>query len=936
MVVPNRQRAVAIGLAYARAQLAAGLQTWPAPDVLPFPAWLARVVDADRARLLAGLRRLGPDEEWLLWRDAARAAAEGGQWLQAASLGESLRESTRLGRDWGLEGQAPSGPEEGFQARACAAFEASLRPLNAVSADDWRLLLAQVPAHALPGAARPAGGPLAPLLFAGFEDPGRALRARIEALGGRWLPPAAAPAAGSAPVAPIAPLAPGDGAVVAADAVVVLADRASELTEAALWCRAHLERDPSARLLVIVPQLTQCRALATRSFARVLHASGLLADAPAEPLFAIEGGLPLPEYPLAQAALGLWALLAGEQDFQALSTLLRSPYLALAAPADCLRLELQLRERNVTRATLPLLQQFAGVRAPAVAELLGALQADVQSAPARDTPVGWAPRLAAWLGRAGWPGRAPLGSAELQARVRCEELLGQFAQLGSGAGRMSLPEAVELLASLAGRVAFEPASEDVPVTLTASTTDPLVHYDGIRVLGLTADAWPRPAQPDAFLPVARQRAAGIRRATAGGQLSLALEAMAAWRARAGELVLGCARADEDAELQPSSLLGLGAPPEREQAGADAHGQGGTGHDGTGHDGHGPAPSNIDPLRAGLLAASRLEPLPALAPLPWDRAMPLPGGTRALTLQSECPFQAWATLRLGAAPLREPQHGLPASDRGWLLHKVLEQVWRTLGGSEGLAARGGAARESLVAEVVQSAVAALRQRLLPPPAPLLLEIEAQRLAGLVLLLIAAEGERAPFEVEACEQSLEASLGGVRIDVRIDRVDRLLVDAGDEGIRPFVVLDYKSGRADGFDPLDERPAQAQLLAYALLVAGVPEALATVHLRGGALEWRGAARSAGVLPGLGRRSVQPEGFAQWLAHWRRVVPRLAQDFAAGVATVAPRVRACERCHLAALCRVDADAHASAELAAMDAEGEGQAEGSSAGGAGAGGGDG
>jgi len=344
VVVPNRQRAVAVTLAYSRAQLAAGSRTWATPDVLPLSAWLARVVDADRARLLAGLRRLGPDEEWLLWRDSARAAAEGGQWLQAASLGESLRESMQLRRDWGLDTRAASGPEEGFQARAWAAFDAASRSLSAVSADDWSLLLAQVPPHA------------APLLFAGFEDPGSALRARIASLGGQWLPAAGAAAATGLPGAHGAP--PG------ADAVLVLADRASELIDAALWCRSRLERDPAARLLVIVPQLAQCRALATRCFARVLHGAALLDATEDAPLFALEGGLPLPEYPLVQAALGLWSLLAGEQDFQSLSALMRTPYLGLAPQAGCLQLELQLRERNVTRATLATLAPFAAARAP--------------------------------------------------------------------------------------------------------------------------------------------------------------------------------------------------------------------------------------------------------------------------------------------------------------------------------------------------------------------------------------------------------------------------------------------------------------------------------------------------------------------------------------------------------------------------------------------
>ncbi|MFM2287483.1 MAG: hypothetical protein RL684_626 [Pseudomonadota bacterium] len=890
VVVPNRQRAVAIGLAHARAKLAEGHSTWPAPDVLPFSAWLARVVDADRAQCLPELRRLGPDEEWLLWREAARRAADDAHWLQAPTLSESLRESVRLRRDWGLPVRAAAGPEEGFQARAWAAFEQATRALFAVSSDDWPLLLAQAPAQ---------GSEARPLLFAGFEDPGSALRERIVALGGAWLP--AAGAAGPMPAAAPVPA-----------AVHVLADRASELVEAALWCRAWLERDPGARLLVIVPQLAQCRALATRSFARVLQAAALLDDEPTEPPFALEGGRPLPDHPLAQAALGLWALLAGQQDFQPLSALLRTPYLSLAAGAECQALELQLRERNVTRASLASLAQFCAARAPALHASLQALQSDLQSdlqsGPARDTAEGWAPRLAHCLARAGWPGSAPLGSAELQARVRCDELLGQFAQLGGSAGRLDLAGAVELISSLAGRIAFEAASDDVPVTITASTADPLVHYDAIRVLGLNSDAWPRPSQPDAFVAVARQRAAGIRRSTAAGQLGIALEAQRSWRARAGELVLSCARAEDDAQLQPSSLLGLGAPPEGLHAGPALI-----------------APV-VDPLRLALLACSRLEPLPALPALPWSPAVPLPGGTRALTLQSQCPFQAWATLRLGAATLREPQSGLPASERGKLLHDVLERTWTALRGSEALLECTGAKRARLVDECVAGAVARLRGRMSPPPAPLLLEIESRRLASLVLLLLAAEGERQPFRVEACEKSVEATLGGARIDVRIDRVDRLVGAGASDAASPFVVLDYKSGTADGFDPLEQRPSQAQLLAYALLLDGEPAALATVHLRGGDVKWRGAARSAGVLPGLGKRSVQPDEFPRWLALWRQVVPQLAREFAAGVATVAPRARACEHCHLAALCRVDPDQLAALELADVEEAGEGEGEGGGA----------
>ena len=48
-----------------------------------------------------------------------------------------------------------------------------------------------------------------------------------------------------------------------------------------------------------------------------------------------------------------------------------------------------------------------------------------------------------------------------------------------------------------------------------------------------------------------------------------------------------------------------------------------------------------------------------------------GGTGVLQAQSDCPFRAYATQRLGAADLTPPRPGLDARDRGSLLHQALE-------------------------------------------------------------------------------------------------------------------------------------------------------------------------------------------------------------------------------------------------------------------------
>jgi probable DNA repair protein len=609
----------------------------------------------------------------------------------------------------------------------------------------------------------------------------------------------------------------------------------------------------------------------------------------AEAAFAIEGGQALADYPLVDAALGLLSLAAREQSFSELSAWLRSAYLQLGGLPARVAFELQLREHNVVRARLDALPALArrllkGEPGELLAGEFDRLQAAVASRRSARADAGtWAREFADWLSCAGWPGQAALGSDEQQQRERCEELLGELAQLSPAAGLLGTADAVALLVQLAQRTPFEAATGDVPVTLTASTSDPLVCYDGIWVAGLNAEQWPRPARPDAFLGVAAQRAAGMPAASAEGQAALARSAMSAWRARSPELVFSCARVDGDAELQPSSLLGLGAPPEGAQ----------------------PLPqASVDTLCGALRAASSREALPAGAATPLAEGAGLPGGTRALGLQAQCPFHAFAELRLAAQPLPEPAHGLPARERGVLLHAALQGVWQQLAGSAQLLACQGEARVRLVRAALEAAVSGLRTRLVSPPPLAVLAIETRRQQALILQLLAAEEQRAPFVVAGLEQKFATHIGGVPIDVRMDRVDKLLDEHG-AGSGHTVVLDYKSGAPSAFDPLAERPTQAQLLAYGLLAPGELAAIAMVHLREARVQWRGATASPGILPGLARKSQAGAQWRDWRAHWARVVPALAQQLAAGMAAVDPLPGACRTCHLTALCRVGSARH-------------------------------
>ena len=55
-----------------------------------------------------------------------------------------------------------------------------------------------------------------------------------------------------------------------------------------------------------------------------------------------------------------------------------------------------------------------------------------------------------------------------------------------------------------------------------------------------------------------------------------------------------------------------------------------------------------------------------------------GGARLIEAQSDCPFKAIATHRLGAEPWPEPIDGLSAQERGILVHAALAAFWAVAG------------------------------------------------------------------------------------------------------------------------------------------------------------------------------------------------------------------------------------------------------------------
>src|SRR5205085_2677227 len=110
-----------------------------------------------------------------------------------------------------------------------------------------------------------------------------------------------------------------------------------------------------------------------------------------------------------------------------------------------------------------------------------------------------------------------------------------------------------------------------------------------------------------------------------------------------------------------------------------------------------------------------------------------------------------------------------------------------------------------------------------------ELERVRLTRLAHDWLAIERGREDFEVVAIEQKQPVTFGGITVNVKLDRLDKL-ADGG------YAVLDYKSGDCKVGAWLGARPDEAQLPMYAIGGGRDVAVVAFAHVKAGELGFVG----------------------------------------------------------------------------------------------------
>ena len=880
-LTPNRRLARALRQAHAAQALAAGQRVWETPRILPWEAFLLELWEQSRPRRCAKAeppRLISSLAAATLWEEVIATSGELDALLPPARLvPEVMAAWAQLHAHGGDPNAVLSRPATPAVAAFAGWAEAYVRRCRQAR---W-LDLAE-----LPGALLADEQALAELLpralhLAGFDR----LAPQQEALLEAWARQGCLIHREAPPDARRVPR------------MAAFTDAAQELRAAAAWAAEQAKDPDQARIAVVFPDLGARRAEIARAFTAAMAPQALLrprddASAP----FEISLGEALAAHPLVAPALGLLALAGHEAPLAEVFGVLRSPFLAEDAASLLARsaLERSLLDQGVARLTPAALRKACRGRADlaATAEPLQRWLTRLDAAPARQTASAWRRQWEEELALFEWPAGGPLDSLNYQARQAWSGLLDDWIGIEPVLGRVPRDAALASLRRAAAERLFQPEGGGARVLILGVLEAAGLECDALWVSGLSARMWPRETRPSPYLPLAWQKAASVAAALPELAMAEAQTQLAAYLARAREIVFSRPRADGEEILVPSPLLAgfvaEVAAHETNDVAAD-----------TTADVAARTALAADVVTERIAAAGRREARPEDAG--WPLPLAATASAYALNAQAACPFQAYGRYRLRAEAWPESSVGLSLAERGNLVHAAMAHLGSAVLDSDQLAALDAAEIGRRITLAVNHALATLLEARWQAMPNFVQEIERSRLGHLLALAVQMDLQRPPFSVFLSEERERFELAALPLSLRPDRIDRLADGR-------CLVIDYKTGRAPKpIAWLEAPPRDAQLPLYALAKAEAGVAgVVVLRLAEGVCEAHGITADAGVWPGLkpiaelGRN----RGITDWKAlldFWRDSLAALASDYLAGQASVQPREpEACRYCPLPALCRI------------------------------------
>jgi ATP-dependent helicase/nuclease subunit B len=868
VIASSARAARALRRLYGEAQRAQGREAWQSPDILDWDSWLhrlwlKRLRSGSETRLL-----LTTLQEQQIWVELVKPSIEGLRLISVPGVAELAQEAFGLLCAYGaldfLSGEKLGGPDvESFRMWA-RNFERKCRQ------EDW-LSRSKLPLELEEAVLAGQEETTFRLVLTGFDRITPAQQDLIDAFRKQGHD--------------ITLEEPADISPEQTTFLVEARDKRDEIATCALWVKHELAaakaQGQTCRLAVVVPGVSGERPEIERAFRQILAPAAVAIGASDQPLpYEFSLGVSLADVPMARSALLLlrWmneALVQAQVSWLLLSGFLCEQQEELLAIAE---FDVNVRRRAMRQPEQDLDSFLRSAHPPE--KLRHRLQAArrLLHQNSNMTFAQWVHVADQMLEAVRWPGAHVLESEDFQVQARWSQLLDSVAALAFDGRLTDYAGFLEVLEQQAKQTIFAPESRDAPVQILGPLEAAGLTFDALWFLGAADTSWPSVGRPHPFLTRSLQRTHNMPHADSAADWKLAQQVTTRLERSAAKCIFSFPLQNAEGACRPSTLVSTGKTRLASKA-----------------------------LRLSIGAHEAVAPeddFPALqmddeaaAILPWPREQDA-GGAEILRRQAACPFQSFATRRLGARPMDATDWGLEPRERGSVVHKILESLWTELKTRDALVAtqREEARLHAIVEQHVRAALEKFRERTQQHSwSQAYLDAEEERIVSLIEEWLAYEARRADFTVEAGEEKLAASVGDLKLQVRVDRIDA--VDGG------RVIIDYKTGMLTGVSWDGPRPDEPQLPLYAGF--GQIDHLKGVLLgrvREDKVKFIGRVEDARLVMPNDSKLTRPAYSAAMLQSWQNVLRDLGQQFLNGEAQVDPKQypKTCEFCDLPGLCRI------------------------------------
>ncbi|ADI30058.1 PD-(D/E)XK nuclease family protein [Methylotenera versatilis] len=649
-------------------------------------------------------------------------------------------------------------------------------------------------------------------------------------------------------------------------------DANSECRAAVAWAKQKLTENPKAQLAIISPALGSIRRELADLLDDTFHSETLHSSLYETPrCYDFSLGLALTEYAIVHSALQLLRLAASKADliFDEVTPLLQDVYWGSQQELDArAQLDAHLR-RNMSASyhLESLIKQASKLQTNGILldELLENLtqisRFQNQQGKQRQVLSAWVTDFVQLLDELHWAKTRSLSSHEFQTQQAFLKCLKELSSLDAIFGNVSASAAVQKITELCNATMFQSeAKGDIRIQILGLLETPAVQLDAVWALNMNDQHWPPAVKLNPLLPADLQRNRGTPNASAAVQSQFASLVHQRLMTCAPEVIFSYATKEDERELRPSPLLEIQSDLQ--------------------------TPSTIQTLTERLAQPASLQFLDdfiAPAVLPDEN---IRGGVNLFAAQAKCPAWAFYQYRLGAAKLETPVDGLDTMSRGSLLHKVLQLFWLDCETLSNLKALFPPLLNEKIDTAIEKSIQALSDEINYHIPPQVLQIERNRLHQLMQAWLTLELERADFVVDACEKKFELDVEGLKLNLSIDRIDKL-AEGG------LVVIDYKTSAAvSNSSWAEDRISEPQLPIYVVLALKYEQVVAVsfAKIRSDETKFIGLSAERDVLPKVTALAKVREnsafyGFGDWdalLEHWYTSLTNIAQEIKAGVAGV------------------------------------------------------